>query len=150
MIRVLQLQCATQRKLNTCNGDGYQKMIIYKQRNAPLSVNQSTWAEYMQQPGTNYYAVNQESRIPVATAAFNDSAPPFAGIVTGCCMKGSTSSRMPLDSLPITSAASRTGPTEYRLAPFSRAPYTGTGAPDNTPGRCVYQTGTLKMLPMVA
>src|SRR5690348_16895973 len=49
-----------------------------------------------------YFPTRWESMIPVATAAFNDSACPILGMVRGwvaCC---SSSPRMPLDSFPMT------------------------------------------------
>ena len=59
-------------------------------------------------PGSDSHA----TIIPVATAAFKDSALPFFGIVTGWVIFERKDLRMPFDSLPTTSNPSLAFATE--------------------------------------
>ena len=52
------------------------------------------------------YCSKWDSMIPVATAAFNDSAWPLPGMVMACLINGRILLRIPFDSLPMTSMPS--------------------------------------------
>jgi hypothetical protein len=60
--------------------------------------------------------------IPVATAAFKDSAAPYFGIVIGSVIKDKMGGRIPFDSLPITNIPSLANVVDCMDFPSSTAP----------------------------
>src|SRR5262249_41156874 len=76
-----------------------------------------------------YRPTRCERIIPVATAAFSDSAWPIRGMVTRLVANSCNSGRMPFDSIPINIHPRSIRPIPYNPSPSSKAAYTGSPEP---------------------